>query len=345
MTIPPEAKVPPELQTHVARLLADELPVTELPQDPRWRENFCFDGYDSSSGIGWWVHCGRWPADPSLWREQVLFSLPDGTFLLHRGWGFRSSSDGPRGALLDLVCEEPGRRWRLRYHGPARRTAAAELHAGTLAESTQSLLSVDLTFTSTRSLWDMGSLHGQDWANFHKEQTGRATGLVSYREGGAAPRSVPVDAFAWRDHSRGARDLSTMTRHCWIHGDLPGGRAFAFADVEHAHPTGTRTRFSQAAVWDGDTVYEATVDEPPYLESVETPPRQYEMTLRSPVGDFVLSAETRYSMPHSTMPGGDSVDGVARGLGHVVTYEQGTVFTVDGGRFDGHSERSHRLHP
>jgi len=35
--------------------------------------------------------------------------------------------------------------------------------------------------------------------------------------------------------------------------------------------------------------------------------------------------------------------GVAPGFGQVVTYEQGTVFVVDGQRCNGHSERSYRL--
>jgi len=85
----------------------DELPVSELPDDPRWRENFCFDGYDKDRDVGFWIHCGRWSLDPRIWREQVLVYLPGGDYLVHRAWGFRPSDNGPRSALLDLVCNEP----------------------------------------------------------------------------------------------------------------------------------------------------------------------------------------------------------------------------------------------
>jgi len=62
----------------------DELPVSVLPEDPRWRENFCFDGYDKDRDVGFWIHCGRWSLDPRIWREQVLLYLPGGDYLVHR---------------------------------------------------------------------------------------------------------------------------------------------------------------------------------------------------------------------------------------------------------------------
>ena len=117
----------------------DELPVSELPEDPRWRENFCFDGYDKDRDVGFWIHCGRWSLDPRIWREQVLVYLPGGDYLVHRAWGFRPSDSGPRAALLDLICEEPEKRWKIRYRGPARRTTQDEVQAGLLPEGEQLL--------------------------------------------------------------------------------------------------------------------------------------------------------------------------------------------------------------
>jgi hypothetical protein len=45
--------------TSMTQAWKDELPVSELPDDPRWRENFCFDGYDKDRDVGFWIHCGR----------------------------------------------------------------------------------------------------------------------------------------------------------------------------------------------------------------------------------------------------------------------------------------------
>ena len=38
-------------------------------------------------------------------------------------------------ALLDLICEEPERRWKIRYRGPARLTNQDEVQAGLLRRS------------------------------------------------------------------------------------------------------------------------------------------------------------------------------------------------------------------
>ena len=180
-----------------------ELPVPELPDDPTWRENFCFDGYDRQRNVGFWIHCGRWSLDPRIWREQVLVDFPDGTYLVHRAWGVRPSARGPSGALLDLVCEAPGRRWRLHYHGPVRRTDEAEMLRGPLTEGPQLLLDLDITFTSEVPVWDMTKGMGsQHWGKFHIEQTGRFQGSII-----ADGVAVEMDGSGWHDHSRGPRDM------------------------------------------------------------------------------------------------------------------------------------------
>ena len=60
-------------------------------------------------------------------------------------------------------------------------------------------------------------------------------------------------------------------------------------------------------------------------------------------GKIQIDAEPRRTLPHSTSRYMECFDGVTPGIAHVVTYEQGTVFKVDGQEFDGHSERSFRL--
>ncbi|MFO1426726.1 MAG: hypothetical protein U1F11_07075 [Steroidobacteraceae bacterium] len=188
--------------------LEDELPVARLPEDPRWRENFCFDGYDRRRDVGFWIHCGRWSLDPSIWREQVLVDWPGGDSFVIRSWGFRPSARGPSGALLDLVCEEPGRRWRLRYHGPTRRATREELLRGVpLAEGPKQLMHLDIEFTSENPVWNMA--HGTDmssqaWARFHIEQNGRFRGTIA-----VDGETANMDGFGWRDHSRGRATCTT----------------------------------------------------------------------------------------------------------------------------------------
>ncbi|HLY55845.1 MAG TPA: hypothetical protein VKS60_09835 [Stellaceae bacterium] len=317
----------------------DELPVPELPPDPTWRENFCFDGYDRQRDVGFWIHCGRWSLDPRIWREQVLLYMPDGTYLVHRAWGRRDSVRGPSAALLDLICEAPGEAWRLRYRGPARRTEAKELLGGPLPEAPQLLLDLDVRFTSRVPMWDMtAGIKSQAWGKFHIEQTGRLHGSIRWGE-----ESVDMDGLGWHDHSRGPRDMKDMGRHCWIHGNLSRGRSFALTCIDNFVDGRFVRALDKAVIWDEGVLHEARCPAPPFLESNATPPQHYEMALDYAGGRIEIAAEPRRCLPHSTSRYMECFDGVTPGIAHVVTYEQGTVLTVDGEQFDGHTERSFRL--
>ncbi|HTT83795.1 MAG TPA: hypothetical protein VMF67_09970 [Rhizomicrobium sp.] len=317
----------------------DELPVPELPDDPTWRENFCFDGYDSKRDVGFWIHCGRWSLDPRIWREQVLLYIPDGTYLVHRGWGFRESARGPSAALLDLICEKPGESWRLSYRGPARRTNTPELHKGPLPEGPQLLVDLDIGFTSSVPMWDMtGGIRDQAWGKFHIEQTGRFQGTIAY-EG----NTIEMDGLGWHDHSRGPRDMKEMGRHCWIHGNVSQGRSFALTFIDNIRDGVFVRALEKAVIWDGGKIYEAKCPDPPFLESSAAPTPTYSMTLHYERGTIEIAAEPRRALPHSTSRYMECFDGVTPGIAHIVTYEQGTVLHVDGQSFDGHTERSFRL--
>jgi hypothetical protein len=317
----------------------DELPVATLPDDPTWRENFCFDGYDRVRDIGFWIHCGRWSLDPRIWREQVLVYWPGGDYLVHRAWGVRSSDKGPSAALLDLICEEPGKHWRLRYRGPVRRTVPDEFMRGPLSEGPQELLDLDIAFTSDRPVWDMtAGIADQAWGKFHIEQTGRLHGTLKCGE-----KSVAMDGFGWRDHSRGPRDMKEMGRHCWIHGDLPGGRSFALTHIDNLVDGRFERVLDKAVIWENGRVLPAKCPNPPFLASNGEPPPTFDFTLNYAGGEIAIHAEPKRCLPHSTSRYMECFDGVAPGIAHVVTYEQGSVLVVDGEQHDGHAERSFRL--
>jgi hypothetical protein len=317
----------------------DELPVPELPDDPAWRENFCFDGYDRQRDVGFWIHCGRWSLDPRIWREQVLLYMPDGTYLVHRAWGFRPSDRGPSAALLNLICEAPGEAWRLRYRGPVRRTTTEELHLGPLPEGPQLLLDLDVAFTSKAEMWDMtAGIASQHWGKFHIEQTGRLQGTIA-----CDGATIAMDGFGWHDHSRGPRDMKEMGRHCWIHGNLSRGRSFALTCIDNLVDGRFVRALDKAVIWENGRLNHARCPNPPFLESNGAPAPHYAMTLVYDGGTVEIAANPRRSLPHSTSRFMECFDGVTPGIAHIVTYEQGTVFTVDGEAFDGHTERSFRL--
>ena len=318
--------------------LDDELPVSELPDDPRWLENFCFDGYDHVRNVGYWIHCGRWWRDPRIWREQVQVYWPDGRYAVHRGFGARASEQGVSSALLDLRCLDAGKRWRLGYRGPVRMTDSMELQRGALPEGPQELLDFDVTFDSARPVWHMAGIGGEKWAHFHFEQTGRVTGSI--RLGGEA---TAIDGAGWRDHSRGPRNLSSMGRHCWIHGELSRGRSFALTAIDNRIEGRMVRGLDKVVIWEGGELHPARCLNPPFLQNAQMPVADYEMTLEYAGGHVAIQAEVRRCLPHSTGAHMDCFDGITPSQAHVVTFEQGTVFSVDGERFDGHTERSFLL--
>jgi len=308
----------------------DELPQEILPNDPSWRENVCFDGYDHERNVGFWIHCSRWQHDLTVWREQVLVYAPDGTYLVHRAWGRGDSTHGPAGPLLKLTCLEPGKAWSLRYRGPARRATREELECGkSLPEGPQLLLNLAIEFSTTAEMWDMSEgLRSPELGKSHMEQTGHFLGDISYEK-----TTVRMDGFGWHDHSKGPRHFGGMLRHCWIHGDLSKGRSFCLTVVEN--DTGkTRVRtVDRAVIWEGGRLFEASCPNPPFLDSAAVPGPQYTFTLNYQGGSITIDAEPLRCMPISCDESMEIVDGLAPDIAIQVTYEQGTIFTVDGTRF------------
>ena len=316
-----------------------ELPVASLPDDPAWRENFCFDGYDAANDIGFWIHCGRWSKDPSIWREQVLIYLPDGDYMINRSWGYRESKEGVSAALLDLVCEIPGRRWRLHYRGPGRRASQAEVLGGPLPEGAKALVELDIVFSSEVPIWDMSaSLGDSDWGKFHIEQTGRFQGSIA-----VDGQRHAMDGFGWRDHSRGPRDNHSIGRHAWIHGNLSRGRSFALTFYDALKEGQLVRNLDKVVIWDGGQLYPATCPNPPMLESTDVPSSGYQMRLEYERGTIDIEATVKRCLPHSTTRYNECFDGICPDLASIVTYEQGTIFRVDGELHNGHSERSFRF--
>jgi hypothetical protein len=318
----------------------EELPVPELPDTPGWRENYCFTGFDERRDAGYWIHCGRWSLDSHLWREQVQVFLPGGGLLVHRQIGYRSSDRGPSAALLDLICEEPGKRWCIRYHGPARPTKPGELARGPLPDAPRVLLDIDLVHEGRGPIWDFGAaMHAEYYANFHYEQPGDIRGTIA-----CDGEIVRMEGSGHRDHSRGRRDMSSLVQHCWIQGHFPAGFSFAmlFSRVRQGDQIGTSPS-SKAAIWKDGRLIEARCTDPPYLSSIDEPAATYQMHLESELGSMEVHARILRSLPHSTTAAYECYEGVTPGLAHLVTYEQPTAFTVGRHRGLGHSERSYLL--
>jgi hypothetical protein len=334
------------MSTKIFPDLAEELPVTEIPREPHWSENYCYEGYDEANNIGFWLHLGRWPRNPAVWREQLWVYWPDGTYSIMRGFGAHPVDSGVGGALLKLTCLEPGE-WRIQFDGPTRMTSSSRMAtpaASYLSDGPYAAVSLDIRFSANHPAWNFGDvLRNENWSRFHYEQHGRVRGSFRLEPSGKPSKSFNVNCAGYRDHSRGPRELSTFGGNYWIHGQFPNGRAFSLMHV-WKNEGGTHVpAFSQAVVFEGGKIYPAIFGDLPLLVDRYKPSREFQLTLESELGQMRVAAVIKRTVCQSADSYMDSFDGIARAeQGVLYVYEEPTQFTWNGIVGTGHSERAER---
>lgn len=175
---------------------------------PGWSETMYFHIWSPATGVGAFVHTGRWTDDPDLWWAQVIALLPEGRLLVDRSSGRASNRLGPATGNLRVECIEPLRRWRLRFDGAGEVTDLATMATGPAGAGPARPFSFDLDLEAAAPVWDMHAALGIDgltWAATHHAQGFNAAGILR-----AGDESWPVDGVAHRDHSSGPRDVSRL---------------------------------------------------------------------------------------------------------------------------------------
>jgi hypothetical protein len=313
----------------------DELPVPLQPIE-FWSENYCFDAFDRRSNVGVWMHLGRWSRQPALWREQTKIFLPDGSLVLWKTIGNRGEDSGPSSATLRFECLSPGQ-WELTFDGPGRHVTLDQLRAGALPDGALSRLQATLRFESSQPIWDLGTdADDQIWCTSHYEQHGRVTGTVQVNG-----EAYTLDnGSAYRDHSRGPRNMKGMRRHVWIHGQTDDNQAFGLFYMQVEGQRGLSRGFWTPG--DG-TIEEIEVVDPPYADTISELSGTFTFGLRFPSGRKAVIESTpvnsvisSFGFPY------EKLHGVSKDATHVSCH-QSTQFTVDGAPAAGFTERSFKL--
>jgi hypothetical protein len=319
-----------------------ELPRTSVPDIPTWSENYCWTGYDYERKVGYWLHLGRWVENPHIWREEVIVFLPDGTVLLWRSFGRSAIPNGAEGALLRFVCEEPGMRWRLQYEGPAQQATLAQMMRAPLPQArTLDYLDLDLEFAGNAPVWQFPDHDNTTIGRWHYEQHGKVTGRIRHGE-----TEHLFDGHGYRDHTRGARELSQVNGHCWIQGRFPDGEAFSIYHLWHVEDGRDKEVLSVARIDRGGKTLEASIVSSPRLQSHQT---------ALDIGELVLELADRTRMVIEciplttlvmTMHGRNSHLMFGAMIGDtgwpVPLFEQPAVFKCAGRRAEGWIERCYR---
>lgn len=280
-----------------------DAPVLDIPN---WSENFCLSSFDPKSGIGLWLHLGRWRHDLTLWRETIVVMLPDGTVTAHRGFGNAlTCAAGPGGSNFGVRVIEPGKRLDYLFSAGVRRVPNAELQTGLLADGPRERLAFKLSFSSTLPIWDLHKVGDQQdfLGKGHIEQLGRVSGTI---EIGA--RKFQYNGMGNRDHSMGARDSSTVGSHQWIQGLFDNGSGFLLYDAVIRGQAAAV--FTEAVVYDNDRLYDAKLTYPWRIDDAAQATRPYSFelayergTLKVDVVKFVNTAYLSYTGPNEIYVG------------------------------------------
>jgi hypothetical protein len=319
--------------------LADETPLGVLPDVPYWVENYSWHVYDESVRAGVFAHVGRWWRDPSVWRQEVTVLLPDGLQLVSRAFARGSEQDGPPVGLLDKRVVSPGRSWRLLFDGPMQPTSFAAMRTGALMDSFPDAVQFDLTFEAASAVALFPSTPDETWGRFHYEQTGGMTGTIRY--GGT--EHVLRDAFAYRDHSRGPRDLAHHLGHNWIQARLPDGSGLAVYQVWQVENGVERLALDRAFFLRADQIVEAKVIESPHLtRSHDHVEAAFRVVLDTGAEAMTVDGELIDTIPASLRPPFDWIHGFAVDA-ELFSVSQPARLTIDGQALSGWCERSYRI--
>lgn len=213
--------------------------VTACPDVPKWSENLLFTLYDPDTGVAMWLHLGTVPDKWTMWEDRVLVMLPghDGALSL-RAYHHTAPERRPAGPGLDFSQVTPWRRWHVSFDGFGLHTPESDMLAGVSRDGPVKPFTADLDVELLTPAWDArtaaslesgaGDMDNHGWASEHYEQLVRATGTVTLPSGD----TIPFAGYGWRDHSRGARDHSTLVDwggHVIIGCPYPSGKGWGFS--------------------------------------------------------------------------------------------------------------------
>ena len=200
----------------------DEHPIGTLPDTPFWSENYAFVGYDYQSRTGFIASIGRWVKDPRLWREQLYLYLPDSSVLVHIQIGRGDNPTVPTAGALRFVCDAPGGRWRIEFDGAMQHHDRASLLADPIVERRPHPVHFEVAIDHPFPVWMFPQSENSSHGKYHYEQLGTFDAAFSFAGGDYQMRGP-----AYRDHSRGPRQLGDYDGHVWCQLHFEEGPRFA----------------------------------------------------------------------------------------------------------------------
>lgn len=191
---------------------------------PNWTEHYAFFAYDDKADSGVFIHIGRVPSAPEIWRGVLQIYQPNGEMLVAKYFGRDGTENGAGAGPLKVACIEPFRHFRAEFDGMVHRLPRAMLMAGALldAPSEHAAFKIDFHARSPIMGRQADITEGRTDGTFHTEQIGHIEGTVTARG-----ETVRISGMGVRDHSCGPRHYGPVVGHLWIHALFESGRTFS----------------------------------------------------------------------------------------------------------------------
>jgi hypothetical protein len=314
----------------------DEYPIEQIPDTPLWSENYALAAVEGGKRASVFYSIGRWFADPTIWRENIMIALPGGRILLARNYGRNASAGGPGASFSKFEVIRPERELRLTYAGPVWQSTLESLVDRGMPETPAGPCTLDLRFESSSPIWNMrgDSAEASTMAGgLHIEQIGRANGMLIY----AGEKLVFEDCYTVRDHSRGVRDPSSFKKHCWVNGEF-ADRAFFVYAMQFQGSEGVG--MANAVILAGGRYHPAQVAHVEFISSARDMRKLHTVVLDSGLGRMEIKiAEVLTSIPVSFVNPFDPLPGAVKSRPSALMFDEAVRLEWNGAHGLGWSER------
>ncbi|MET0983852.1 MAG: hypothetical protein ABW034_00455 [Steroidobacteraceae bacterium] len=283
--------------------LSDEV---DLPHRPvalaNWTEHYVFFGYDDTHQFGIFLHIGRLPEEPQVWRSVLQIYLPGEDLLVLKSYG-HGDPRGPGAGPLQARCIDPFRLWTVDFEGAAFSTTRRILTHEIVRDGPAELVRFHMVFEAA------GPFHtltpgkelttGMTVASFHSSQVMHMRGTAAYRG-----KRISLNGVGVRDHSDGPRDYGPVYGDMWCHALFPSGKVLHLQEVSfenHLYQSGYIFR------GDGSPMEMIELLDVPHCCNPDTPEhsidpdpltgpdRQFRAVIRTKAGDETLEGDLLHS--------------------------------------------------
>jgi hypothetical protein len=298
----------------------DEYPIRQIPDTPLWSENFALVAVEGVKRASVFYSIGRWHADPTIWRENILMALPGGRIIFARHYGRNAPPNGPGASFSAFEVIRPEHELRLTYAGPVWESTLERMLERGIPEAPAGLCSLELVFRATGPVWNMRGDSAEASAmagGLHIEQIGKAHAMISYR----GEKFSFEDCYTIRDHSRGVRDPTSFKKHCWLNGDFPGRRSFFVYAMQFQGSDSVG--MSNAVILEEGKFHPASVAHVEFISGAGDMRKPQTLILDSGLGRMEVNfAEVLTSIPMSFVNPFDPLPGRVFGRPSVIMFDE-----------------------